>query len=81
MTLDEKIQLVHGGAALDWYNHTLPRGAAGWIPGITRLGIPDLYFADGSLGVGNSAGQATALPSSVASAATWDLDRPTSTAR
>src|SRR5208337_4930461 len=52
MTLDEKIQLVHGGAALDWWNYTLPRGAGGWIPGIPRLAIPDLYFADGSVGVG-----------------------------
>ena len=74
MTLDEKIQLVHGGAALDWWDYTLPRGGGGWIPGIPRLGIPDLYFADGSVGVGNSVGQATALPSSIASAASWDLN-------
>jgi beta-glucosidase len=77
MTMDEKIQLVHGGAALDWWNYTLPRGAGGWIPGIPRLGIPDLYFADGSVGVGNSVGQATALPSSIASAASWDLNEAT----
>ena len=74
MTLAEKMQLVHGGAALDWWNHTLPRGAAGWIPGIPRLNIPDLYFADGSVGVGNGVGQSTALPSSIASAASWDLN-------
>src|ERR1700674_761334 len=74
MTLAEKVQLVHGGAALDWTQHTLPRGGAGWIPGIPRLGIPDLYFSDGSVGVGNSVGPATALPSSVASAASWDLN-------
>jgi len=30
-------------------------------------------LADGSVGVGNVVGQATALPSSIASAATWDL--------
>ena len=74
MTIDEKIQLVHGGAALDWWNYTLPRGAGGWIPGIPRLNIPDLYFADGSVGVGNAVGPATALPSSIASAASWDLN-------
>ena len=74
MTLDEKIQLVHGGAALDWWNHTLPRGAGGWIPGIPHLGIPDLYFADGSVGVANGVGPSTALPSSIASAASWDLN-------
>jgi beta-glucosidase len=73
MTLDEKLSMIHGGAALDWWNHTLPHGAVGWNPAITRLGIPDLYMADGSVGVGNNVGQATALPSSIASAATWDL--------
>jgi beta-glucosidase len=74
MTIDEKVQLVHGGAALDWWNHTLPRGAGGWIPGIARLNIPDLYFSDGSTGVANGACPATALPSSIASAASWDLN-------
>jgi len=74
MTQDEKLQLVHGGAATDWWNHVLPRGGGGWVPGITRLGIPDLYLADGSAGLGNAVGQATALPSSMASAATWDLN-------
>lgn len=77
MTTDQKIQLVHGGAALDWWNYTLPRGAGGWVPGIPSLGIPDLYLADGSVGVGNAVGPATALPSSIASAATWDLNEAT----
>jgi beta-glucosidase len=74
MTLDEKIQLVHGGASSTWWNQTQPRGAGGWVPGIPRLGITDLYLADGSVGVGNGVGQATALPSSIASAASWDLN-------
>ncbi len=74
MTLDQKIQLVHGGAALDWWNHTLPHGAGGWIPGIPSLNIPDLYFSDGSTGVANALCPATALPSSIASAASWDLN-------
>lgn len=74
MTLDEKIHMVHGGAALDWWNHRLPRGAGGWISGIPRLNIPDLYFADGSAGLSQGVGEATALPSSIASAASWDLD-------
>lgn len=72
MTLDEKLSMIHGGAATDWWNHTLPHGAVGWNPAITRLGIPDLYMADGSVGVGNNVGQATALPSAIASAATFD---------
>ena len=71
MTQAEKIQLVHGtGGTFAAGTH---RGAAGWVPGIPRLGIPDLYLADGSVGVGNNVGQATALPSSIASAASWDL--------
>lgn len=69
MTQAEKLQLVHGPPS----NTSMPRGGAGWIPGIPRLNIPDLYLADGSVGVGNSVGPATALPSSIASAATWDL--------
>ena len=77
MTVDEKIQLVHGGAALDWWAHTLPRGAGGWIPGVSRLNIPDLYFADGSAGLSQSVGPATALPSAIASAASWDLNEAT----
>ena len=75
MTQTEKLQLVHGGAATDWWAHVLPRGGGGWVPGISRLGIPDVYFADGSVGVANGVGQATALPSSIASAATWDLNQ------
>jgi beta-glucosidase len=65
MTQNEKFQLVQG-TGLSY------RGAAGYVPGIPRLGIPDLYLADGSVGVGNGVGPATALPSSIASAASWD---------
>jgi beta-glucosidase len=72
MTQDEKLQLVHGGTS--GVGAPAPHGGAGWVPGIPSLGIPDLYLADGSVGVGNSVGQATALPSSIASAASWDLD-------
>jgi beta-glucosidase len=70
MTQTEKLQLVHGFS--DTGN--FPRGGAGYVPGIPRLGIPDLYLVDGSVGVGNGVGQATALPSSIASAASWDQD-------
>lgn len=71
MTLDEKIQVVHGVGTTGVWG---ARGSAGYVPGITRLGIPDLYMADGSVGVGNGVSQATALPSSIASAASWDSD-------
>ena len=72
MTLDEKLRLVHGNLTLQ--NGVGPQGAAGWVVGVSRLGIPDLLYADGSVGVGDSVGPATALPSSLASAASWDLD-------
>ena len=55
MTLDEKIGLVHG-AGLVGFDHTAKEaaagvlarsnGGAGFVPGIPRLGIPDLNMAD-----------------------------------
>jgi beta-glucosidase len=76
MTQAEKLQLVQGGVTVNPpdYSYTVPRGAGGFVPGIARLGIPELYLSDGSVGVGNSVGPATALPSSIASAAGWDLN-------
>jgi beta-glucosidase len=73
MTQAEKLQMVQGGVTtnLTW-GYTVPLGGAGWVPGNSRLGIPALYLADGSVGVGNAVGPATALPSSIASAASWD---------
>jgi beta-glucosidase len=67
MTQAQKLAMVQGSG-----NATMSRGAAGYIAGIQPLGIPALYFGDGSVGVGNSIGPATALPSSIASAASWD---------
>lgn len=73
MSQAQKLQMVAGGVASDPnLNYAFLRGGAGWIPGIQQLGIPALYFADGSVGVGNGVGRATALPSSIASAAGWD---------
>jgi beta-glucosidase len=78
MTQAEKLQLVQGGVTTNnTYGYTVPRGAAGWVPGNTRLAIPELYLADGSVGVGNGVGPATALPSSLANAASWDLNEAT----
>ena len=57
MTLDEKIQLVHGGPGgfgggpQANAQPTRSNGGAGWIPGIPRLGIPDLNMADSAVGV------------------------------
>ena len=74
MTQADKLQLVAGAGNPVTNIRPLPRGAGGWIPGFPRLGIPDLYFCDGSVGVANSQAPATALPSSIASAATWYLN-------
>jgi len=73
MTQAEKLAMVQGGVTTNQtWGYTVPMGAAGWVPANTRLGIPALYLADGSVGVGNGVGPATALPSSIASAASWD---------
>ncbi|MFK4039899.1 glycoside hydrolase family 3 protein [Nonomuraea wenchangensis] len=75
LTLQEKIALLHGAT------DPAAKGAAGYVPGVPRLGIPELRLADGPAGVrgtaqarGRTAGQATALPAPVALAATFDPD-------
>jgi beta-glucosidase len=74
MTQTEKLALVNGDGGPVTNIPALPRGAGGYIAGMPALGIPDLYFVDGSLGLADSSAPATALPSSLASAATWDTD-------
>ena len=76
MSQTEKLQMVMGGAT-EWWNYTVPLGAGYWIPGIARLGIPELIMSDGPGGVGDQVGPATALPSSLAGAASWDLNEAT----
>jgi len=61
MTLEEKIQMLHGARR---------RGYIGYVPGIPRLGIPELALTDGPAGVRHGPG--TALPAPAAVAATWD---------
>jgi beta-glucosidase len=71
MTLQEKIQMVHGTVTPV---QLPPHGGGAWVQGIPRLGIPNLYIADGSVGLSKTVGQATSLPSGIASAASWDLN-------
>jgi beta-glucosidase len=79
MTLDEKIQLVHGFFP-PLAKPALAMGmipSAGHIPGIPRLGVPTLRESDASLGVANQIEQrkgdtATALPAGLATAATFN---------
>ncbi|MCW7539919.1 glycoside hydrolase family 3 C-terminal domain-containing protein [Aquabacterium sp. A7-Y] len=66
LSLDEKIQLVHGVGEV-------PEGA-GLIPGIPRLGIPDLRYVDSASGINLAGSGATPLPAPIALAATWDAD-------
>jgi beta-glucosidase len=80
LTLDERITMVHGPMALPINKVPVPAKAilaAGYIPGVPRLGIPALYESDASLGVTNPLrvrgdDGATALPSGLALAATFN---------
>lgn len=47
MTLDEKIAMIHGTGE----DASTDQGEAGYLPGIKRLGIPPMRFADGPPGV------------------------------
>src|SRR5207249_903689 len=68
MTLDQKIQEVHGLQDTDDFRV---------IPGIPTLGIPLLNITNGPAGACNGGprhqGPATALPAPIALAATWDV--------
>jgi len=64
MTLDEKISLLHGARDPE------ELGQAGYWPGLPRLGIPPLRFADGPPGI-NANRDGTAMPAPVALAATF----------
>lgn len=81
MTLDEKIALLHGNGMPGWprevpgANPCLGNGGAGFVLGVPRLGIPIIQISDAAYGVRSSAENgrySTALPSNVASAASWD---------
>jgi beta-glucosidase len=84
LTLDEKIQLVHG---IGWgplrAGDPVPpdnNGGAGEILGVPRLGIPSVQQADSAVGVRMAAPQsryATLLPSVLGAASSWDLDAET----
>ncbi len=83
MTLDEKLKLVFGYLGGDMPSKKTTRPAesrnqsAGFVYGVSRLGIPNLWETDAGLGVATQAGPdvrpATALPSGLNTAATWDL--------
>jgi beta-glucosidase len=79
LTPEEGISLVHGMMAMPFGDAKMPEGApisAGYVKGVPRLNIPPLTETDASLGVAYLMGMrhdgATALPSGLASAASWD---------
>ncbi len=77
MTREEKLRLVRGYVAIT----KRPKEAlvgAGYVRGVPRLGIPELFETDASLGVANQADTrkgdvATALPAALATAASFDV--------
>ncbi len=86
MTLEEKLSLVHGIMPIKLpflpSQPPIPAdaiGSAGYVPGVARLGIPPLQETDGSLGIAypmnaHPNDQATALPSNLATAASFNPD-------
>ncbi len=81
MTLDEKIQLVHGDGwgVLREGSRVAPghNGGAGFVAGIPRLGLPDINLADSAVGARMAAREsryATLLPSVLGMSASWDPD-------
>jgi beta-glucosidase len=47
MTFEEKVSMIHGSTEPKETN----QGQAGYLPGVTRLGIPSLRLADGPHGL------------------------------
>jgi beta-glucosidase len=81
MTLDEKIQMVHGtGWGVLRAGAPIPARSnfgAGFMAGIDRLGIPDINLADSAVGIRMAAYQgryATLLPSTLGAASSWNPD-------
>ena len=80
MTLDEKIQILHG-TGMEGLSPMSPlavhsNGGAGYVVEIPRLSIPPIQMSDAAYGVRMSADNgrySTALPSCVAGAASWDM--------
>ncbi|MEO6361300.1 MAG: beta-glucosidase [Sphingomicrobium sp.] len=84
MTNEEKLSLLFGYFATDFgADYKAPKagryGSAGYIPGIPRLGIPPQWETDAGIGVATQGGAAqkrerTALPSGMATTASWNPD-------
>lgn len=69
MTLEEKIAMIHGAPE----DPATDQGQAGYLPGLARLGIPSLRFADGPPGV-LTMHPSTALTATMGLAATFSRE-------
>jgi beta-glucosidase len=67
MSLSQKISMTYQQYPLDAHY-----GAAGWIPAIPSLCIPDLVFNDAGQGVGDAQTGTTAFPAPIAQSSSWD---------
>jgi beta-glucosidase len=85
MTQEEKLALVFGYFGADMppkytrIEAALP-GSAGYVPGVPRLGIPPQWQTDAGIGVATQGSatafrERTALPSGMASAASWNPEQ------
>jgi beta-glucosidase len=85
MAQAEKLILVFGyyGSKAAWKGYEPPAearpGSAGFVPGIPRLGIPPQWQTDAGIGVATQGSapkklERTALPSGLATTASWDPD-------
>ncbi len=89
MTQDEQLVLLKGyygaNVKLSWIKpapvelRPLLPGSAGFVPGVARLGIPELHESDAGIGIANTnlmrpGDTATAFPAGVMNAATWNPD-------
>lgn len=80
LTLDEKLALLHGNGMAHVPQWTMPlthlaNGGAGYVEGVSRLGIPPLIISDAAYGVRDSGANgrySTAMPSNLGAASSWD---------
>ncbi len=82
LTLDEKLALLHGNGMAHNPQWTMPlthlaNGGAGYVEGVSRLGIPPLIISDAAYGVRDSGANgrySTAMPSNLGAASSWDVE-------
>ena len=74
MTLDEKLGFIQGCKHAGCAAATNNGSYVGIVPGLPRLGIPDLRMNDGPEGFRGHPGTSTQWPSGLTVAHSWDLE-------